>query len=120
MFHLHKTNLRKISPRILNKQNVKKKNKQIGSSYEISSCCFVQFQIQVWPRSKVPNFRVPDEWVNEKDYTAKKNVPIPKLDASAKNVLKPLLFPQEDATRTRQKHRRKPATSTNNGSGRTT
>lgn len=52
-------------------------------------------------------YRVPDEWILEKDYTAKKNVSIPNLGALAKTELNPVLFPQEEV-KPKQKHQRKP------------
>ncbi|KAI4462625.1 zinc finger protein aebp2 [Holotrichia oblita] len=58
-----------------------------------------------------PKDIVPDEWISEKEYTAKKNVSIPKLMASSKDALNPVLFPN-DGMRTRQKHRRKPSKTT--------
>ncbi|XP_017769665.1 PREDICTED: uncharacterized protein LOC108557589 isoform X2 [Nicrophorus vespilloides] len=59
-----------------------------------------------------PTDVVDDEWVSEKDYRAQKTVSIPKLQPSAKNSLRPVLFPKEKVATTRQKHRRKPSKNT--------
>lgn len=52
------------------------------------------------------DFRIPDEWVLEKEYSITKTISIPSLPVSGKDALKPILFPSNSEKR--QKARRKP------------